>query len=80
MTYTLTVSSQGQIVIPSQIRKYLGIKPGSQIKIRPSLQGQMVTAIIEPPTSWIDRVEGIAKGVYGKGEEYVEKERQAWDK
>lgn len=80
MTYTLTVSSQGQIIIPSQVRKHLGIKPGSKIKIRPDTVGRTPTAVIEPPASWVDRVTGIAKGVYGKGEEYVAKERATWDK
>ncbi|OGG02026.1 hypothetical protein A2W14_06320 [Candidatus Gottesmanbacteria bacterium RBG_16_37_8] len=30
--------------------------------------------------SSVDRVKGISKGVYGKGEEYIEKERQTWKK
>lgn len=80
MTYTLTVSSQGQILIPSLIRKHLGIAPGSQIKIRPTLQGRVPIATLEPPVSWVDRVAGIAKGVYGKGEEYIQNERKTWDK
>lgn len=80
MTYTLTISSQGQIVIPSQVRKHLGIKPGSKITLRLSQQGKLPVATIEPPVSWISRVRGIAKGVYGRGEEYIEDERKTWDK
>ena len=78
MTYTLTVSSQGQVVIPVEIRKHLGIKPGSKITIRPDYQGQLSVATIEPPTSWISRVKGISKGIYGKGENYVSRERKSW--
>ncbi len=80
MTYTLTVSSQGQIVIPSKVRKHLGIKPGNRIVIRSSTQGRVPTAVIEPKVSWVKRVSGIAKGIYGKGEEYIDKERETWDK
>lgn len=32
----------------------------------------------EPKIRLADRVKGIAKGTYGKGEEYIEKERQTW--
>lgn len=80
MTYTLTVSSQGQIVIPSQVRKHLKIKPGDRIVLRSGDQGKIPVATIEPTGSWSRRVAGIAKGVYGKAEEYIEKERKAWDR
>lgn len=80
MTYVLTVSSQGQIVIPSKVRQHLGIRPGNRIVIRAGTQGRVPTAVIEPRVSWVDRVAGIAKGVYGKGEEYIENERKTWDR
>ncbi|KKR32618.1 MAG: hypothetical protein UT63_C0037G0008 [Candidatus Gottesmanbacteria bacterium GW2011_GWC2_39_8] len=80
MTYTLTVSSQGQIIIPNELRKYLGIHPKDRLKARSSKNGKIPVIVIEPPVSWIERVKGIAKGVYGKGEDYIEKERQSWEK
>lgn len=80
MTYVLTVSSQGQIVIPSKVRQHLGIRPGNRVVIRSSSQGRIPVATIEPSTSWVKRVAGIAKGVYGKAEEYIEKERKTWDR
>lgn len=29
---------------------------------------------------WVRRVAGIASGIYGNAEEYIEKERASWDK
>ena len=80
MPYELTVSSQGQIIIPSAIRKHLGIKPGSKVVMRLEQQHKVNTATIEAPLSWITRVRGIAKNVYGKGEDYIKNERDTWEK
>ena len=80
MTYTLTVSSQGQIVIPSRVRKHLGILPGSKVKIRPGKQGQTPIATLEPPTSWVERVAGTATGMYGNVDKYIEDQRNSWDR
>jgi AbrB family looped-hinge helix DNA binding protein len=80
MTYTLTVSSQGQIVIPSEIRKYLGVLPGSKIKIRKALHGKTPIATIEPPSSWVERVAGTATGMYGDVDKYIEEQRNSWDR
>lgn len=80
MTYTLTVSSQGQIVIPVNVRKLMGLGRGSKVKLRIDQSASVPTAILEPPFSWVDRARGIAKGVYGKGEEYIKKERKTWDR
>jgi AbrB family looped-hinge helix DNA binding protein len=80
MTYTLTVSSQGQVVIPSDVRKYLGISAGSKLTLRPSKIGKLPTASLEPKTSWVQRVKGIAKGMYGDVDAYIENERKSWDR
>jgi AbrB family looped-hinge helix DNA binding protein len=80
MIHTLTVSSQGQIVIPSAVRKHLGITPGSKVAIRVVSKGKIPTATLEPVVSWTKRIKGIAKGMYGKGERYIEKERKSWEK
>ena len=79
MMYELTISSQGQIVIPSAVRKHLGIKPGNKIKMRIGKQCRVSTVTMESPTSWVARVNGIAKGIYGKGERYIENERKTWE-
>lgn len=80
MMYTLTVSSQGQIVIPVNVRKIMGLGRGTKVKLRMDQNASIPTAILEPPFSWVDRARGIAKGVYGKGEEYIENERKTWDR
>jgi len=80
MTYVLTVSSQGQVIIPVKMRKHLGISAGSKIVLRAELNGKIPVAMIEPSSSWAKRVSGIAKGVYGKAEDYVEVEREKWGK
>ncbi len=75
MTYTLTISSQGQVLIPSDVRKYWKVKAGNKLLLNPQ-----TGSIMPQPQSWYNTVRGIAKGVYGKGEEYIKKERATWDK
>lgn len=81
MNATLTLSSQGQVVIPVDVRRYLGTKPGDKLRLRVAQNGRMPVAIIEPVTkSWVKRMAGIAKGVYGDVDAYIKKERDSWDK
>ncbi len=78
---TLTISSQGQIVIPVKIRKALGVKAGSKVTLTLKPTKPIPTAVLEPePKSWVKAVTGLGKGLWGKGEEYIEKERKSWDK
>lgn len=81
MIYTLTLSSQGQIVIPSKVRKTLGVKKGDKLKLRVDTQRVVPMATIEPETTmdWVERVSGIAKGAYGNVEEYIKNQRASWD-
>lgn len=81
MTYTLTVSSQGQVVIPSNVRKLWGVKPGHKLILDINKHHPQAVATISPqPTSWVDRVKGIAKGAYGDVDKYIEHERASWDR
>lgn len=81
MTYTLTVSSQGQVVIPSQLRKLWGLKTGHKLILDINKQHPLTAGTITPqPKSWVDRVKGIAKGAYGDVDKYIEHERASWDK
>lgn len=81
MTYTLTLSSQGQVVIPSNARKKLGLKAGSKLLMSVVSKGSAPKAILEPqPESWVKKVTGLGRGLWGKGEEHIEKERNKWYK
>ena len=66
MTYVLTVSSQGQIVIPVVVRRAMGLTGGKKVKLRYEEKLRVPTATIEPgQIDWVARTAGIAKGVYG---------------
>ena len=81
MIYTLTLSSQGQVVIPSNARKKLGLKPGSKLLMSVESKGIAPKAILEPqPESWVKKVTGLGRGIWGKGEDYIDKERNEWPK
>lgn len=81
MIYTLTLSSQGQVVIPSNARKKLGLKPGSKLLMSVENIGIAPKAILEPqPDSWVKKVTGLGCGLWGKGEEYIDQERKQWNK
>jgi AbrB family looped-hinge helix DNA binding protein len=57
----VTVSSKGQLVIPSSVRKLLRIKPGS--KVRMTVSDAQDKVILEPlPDDPIDALCGIFKG------------------
>ncbi|HLE50284.1 MAG TPA: AbrB/MazE/SpoVT family DNA-binding domain-containing protein [Patescibacteria group bacterium] len=81
MTYVLTVSSQGQIVIPVRVRRAMGLMGGKKVKLRYEEKLRVPTATIEPgQVDWVARTAGIAKGVYGDVDKYIERERASWDK
>lgn len=81
MDATLIVSSQGQVVIPSKIRTILGIKPGSKLNLTVKSDSPVPTAVITPkPENWVRHVKGLGKGIWGKGEKYIEAQRADWDK
>ncbi len=79
MNATLTISSQGQVVIPAAVRRILGSKPGDKLRLRVEKRQKTVVAVIEPVAKrWVDRLYGAAKGVYGDVDKYIEKERNSW--
>ena len=81
MDTTLTVSSQGQVVIPRKVRELLGLKAGSKIMLTVNKNGKIPTAtLITKPASWVKYVAGLGKSVWGRGEDYIEKERKSWEK
>ncbi|MBI5614529.1 AbrB/MazE/SpoVT family DNA-binding domain-containing protein [Candidatus Gottesmanbacteria bacterium] len=81
MNTLLTISSQGQVLIPIRARKILGVVPGDRLKLRVVQNDALSSLVLELPTkSWTKRIAGVAEGQYGKGEEYVSSERDAWSR
>lgn len=81
MTYILTVSSQGQMIIPIQIRKIMGLSGGSKIRLRLEEKTDIPTATIQSnKVDWVKRMAGIGKGMYGNVDEYIKNERASWDR
>lgn len=81
MIYTLTVSSQGQVIIPSQIRKSTGIKPGSKLHLSVTQTPIGPQIRLTPEVSdWTKRFAGSATGLYGDINKYISNERNSWDR
>jgi AbrB family looped-hinge helix DNA binding protein len=57
--YVRTVTSKGQVTIPSEVRDALGVKPNSQVVV--SLQGGKV--VIEPVAMTLEEVFGSVKPI-----------------
>ncbi|MGH2746594.1 MAG: AbrB/MazE/SpoVT family DNA-binding domain-containing protein [Actinomycetota bacterium] len=70
-----TVSSKGQITIPAELIRRLGIEPGAKLMVVPVEGGIM---LLRRPESLADDLAGSIDGVYGDPQEYVEAERREW--
>lgn len=81
MNMTLTVSSQGQIVIPKAVRTRVGIKPGGRVllTVRDTVTGPEI-GLKPNPVEWVKALAGTAKGIYGNVDDYIEKERNSWER
>jgi AbrB family looped-hinge helix DNA binding protein len=55
---TAAVTSKGQITIPAEVRKKLGIKPGDRIRFVEGANGEFV---FKPKTASIMDLKGIAR-------------------
>lgn len=81
MTYTLTVSSQGQVVLPVRMRKIAGIRPGDKLTASISQTVSGVEIRIKPGSiDWVRRLAGTAMGFYGNVDKYIDHERASWDR
>ncbi len=80
VTKPVKVSTKGQVVIPLDIRRRMGIRPGDRIVI----VGGESEAILMKAERYVESTRGIGGGVYGKTREeidaYVRGERRTWDK
>jgi AbrB family looped-hinge helix DNA binding protein len=68
--YTATISSKYQVVIPSEVRKQFGLKPGQKIAFVP--YNKTLHVVIVPP---LEKARGILKGMNIQG--YREEEDEA---
>lgn len=78
------MSKQYQTTIPSNIRKQLNIKPGSQLNWKVSKNKLGVSyAIVVPETKEnITLLKGIAKNMYkqvGGAKKYIKNQKDSWN-
>ncbi len=69
----IVLSSKNQVVIPLEVRKALGIKPGDKI-LCVVRRGHAI--LLRKPKSFAAAIHGLARGKYPKG--YLQKERDSW--
>lgn len=78
VTKSVRVSTKGQVVIPIDVRRRLGIRPGDNLVII----GGDNEAIMMKPRRYAESLRGMGKGIYGRTREeidaFVRGERQAW--
>jgi AbrB family looped-hinge helix DNA binding protein len=55
---TAAVTSKGQITIPAEVRKKLGLKPGDRVRF---IEGENGEYILKPKTGSIMDLKGIVK-------------------
>ncbi len=74
------MSTKGQIVIPLELRRQMGIKPGDSLVI----VGDQNEATIMTAKRYVESLRGIAGGVYGKTRKeidaYIKAERRTWQR
>jgi len=73
------LSKKGQVVIPREIRKKLGIKTGEKLVI--FMRGD--ETVILTPQKYAEYTCGLMKGTWGSTrkevEEYINEERDSWE-
>ena len=70
---TTTITSKGQIVIPSKIRKHLNIKPGMRFVVQEQGRKIIVEKVDE---NYFDQFAGILKGTNATEELLKERKRE----
>lgn len=78
LTKPVRLSTKGQIVIPLELRRRMGIKPGDRLVI----VGGESEATLMTARRYAESLRGAARGVYGRTREeidaYVRGERRTW--
>ena len=70
---TTTITSKGQIVIPSRIRKHLNIKPGMRFVVQEKGRKIIVEQVDK---NYFDQFAGILKGTGATEELLMERKRE----
>lgn len=77
---TTTISSKGQITVPAEIRKAIGLHPGTRMELRLGPKGTFV-ASKKADRSFFDKFRGMAKkGSLGASKDAMMKLRGAVEK
>jgi AbrB family looped-hinge helix DNA binding protein len=69
-----TLSAKNQIVIPSEARKALDLKPGDKL-LFVVRSGRVI--LLKRPKSYTAAIRGLARRNYPKN--YLQRERQSWN-
>ena len=77
---SVRVSRRGQVVIPIEVRRQLGIRAGDTVVF---VSGDH-EAIVMKPGRYAESLKGMAKGMFGRTREEIDAlvraERQTWGK
>jgi len=75
---SIRVSTKGQVVIPIDVRRRLGIRSGDTLVII----GGDDEALMMKASRYVESLRGMAKGIYGRTRKevdaYIRGERQWW--
>jgi AbrB family looped-hinge helix DNA binding protein len=81
MKNSVTISSKRQITIPAAIFRSLGLKEGQKLMVE--LENDRIVMTVRPE-SLTRALRGVTRGLYGENageaDNYIEKERDAWQK
>lgn len=72
---TTTISSKGQITLPVEVLKQMGLASGTKLLVVPMSDGVL---LLRRPDSLAEALGGATAGTYGDVESYVETERASW--
>lgn len=64
MTATTKLSAKGQVVIPADVRRQLGLKPGQTLQVRKAAGGVMLTPIQEKSGRSTDELIAELRKIY----------------
>jgi len=73
---SVKVSAKHQIVVPSEVRRKLGIKAGDRLGVEVK-KGNVVLS--PKSSSAADRLYGLGRGVYGDPVAYIRALRDEWE-